>query len=378
MNHSFVLALSVLVGTIIGAGIFGVPFVVAKSGFLPAVFYFLLLGGAVMLLHLFFGEVVLRTEKKARLIGYCEIYLGKPGKIAAIFSTLFGIVGALLAYTIIGGSFLHILFGEFFGISETWFSVLFWAFLSLFIIRGIQFIAKAEFFMNIALFVAVFFIFFFAAPHVRLENFSLININNLFLPYGVILFALAGWSAIPEIADFFKGRREKRNLNNLIILAGVITTLLYFLFALFVVGVSGEATSPDALQGLTPFLGKGIIVLGAVFGLVAIAASFLVLGNYLKNSLRYDFRLSQRSAAGIAIIAPLVLFLFGFREFISVLGIVGIVLGVVEGALIVALFVKAKKKGTRQPEYAISVPRFLPFLVVAVLMGGAIAALLFS
>lgn len=378
MNHSFILALSVLVGTIIGAGIFGIPFVVATSGIVPALFYFLVLGGAVMLLHLFFGEVVLRTEKKARLIGYCEIYLGKPGKIAAVFSTLFGVVGALLAYTIIGGSFLHILLGEFSGISATWFSVLFWAFLSLFIIRGIQFIARAEFFMNIALFVAVFLIFFFAAPHVQLENFSLINANNLFLPYGVILFALAGWSAIPEIADFFKGRRDKRNLDNLIILAGVITTLLYLVFSLFVVGVSGGATSPDALQGLMPFLGKGVIILGAVFGLVAIAASFLVLGNYLKNSLRYDFHLPYLSSAGIAIIAPLALFLLGFREFVSVLGIVGIVLGVVEGALIVALFVKAKKKGTRQPEYALSIPRFLPFLVVAVLIGGALAVLLFS
>jgi len=248
----------------------------------------------------------------------------------------------------------------------------------LFIIRGIQFIAKAEFFMNIALFVAVFLIFLFAAPHVQLENFSLININNLFLPYGVILFALAGWSAIPEIADFFKGKREKRNLDNLIVLAGIITTLLYLLFAFFVVGVSGEATSPDALQGLMPFLGNGVIVLGAGFGLVAIAASFLVLGNYLKNSLRYDFRIPYRVAAGIAIVTPLALFLFGFREFISVLGIVGIVLGVVESALIVALFLKAKKKGTRQPEYTLSVPRFLPFLVVAVLVGGAIAALFFS
>jgi len=378
MNHSFVLALSTLVGTIIGAGIFGIPFVVAKSGLLPAIFYFLLLGGAVMLLHLFFGEVVLRTKKKARLIGYCATYLGKPGKIAATFSTLFGIVGALLAYIIVGGSFLHILFGEFFGISATWFSILLWAFLSLFIIRGIQFIAKAEFVMNIALFVAVFAIFFFAAPHIQLENFSLIHVEHLFLPYGVILFALAGWTAIPEIADFFKGRRNKRNLDNLIVLAGIITTLLFLLFALFVVGVSGSATSPDALQGLMPFLGKGVIVLGAVFGLVAIAASFLVLGNYLKNSLRYDFKIPYLPAAGIAILAPVVLFLFGFREFIMVLGLVGIVIGATEGTLIVLAYHKAKRMGDRVPEYSLRLPKVLPYLVLLIIVGGAVAELFFS
>lgn len=377
MVNSFTLALSTLVGTIIGAGIFGVPYVVAKSGLFPSMLYFLVLGGAVMLLHLFFGEVCLRTEKRARLIGYCQEYLGKPGKIAAVFSTLFGIIGALLAYIIIGGSFLHILFGEFFNISATWFSVLFWAFFSLFILRGIQLIAKAELFMNIALFAAVFLIFFFAAPHIQIENFSFMHAEHLFLPYGVILFALAGWSAIPEIADFFKNRQEKRNLDNLIVAAGIITTLLLFLFALFVVGVSGKATSPDALQGLVPFLGRGIIALGAVFGLIAIAASFLVLGNYLKNSLRHDFNMPYISSAGIAIVAPLLLFLLGFREFISVLGIVGIVLGVVEGALIVSLFLKAKKKGTRQPEYVLSLPRILPFVVAVVLVGGAAAELFF-
>ena len=378
MNNSFVLALSILVGTIIGAGIFGIPFVVAQSGLLPAVFYFLVLGGAVMLLHLFFGEVVLRTEKKARLIGYCETYLGTSGKIAAVFSTLFGIVGALLAYIIIGGSFLHILFGDVVGISATWFSILLWAFLSLFILRGIQLIARAEFFMNIALFVAVFLIFFFAAPHVKLENFSLINTNNLFLPYGVILFALAGWTAIPEIADFFKKSKEKRNLDNLIVWAGIITTLLFLLFALFVVGVSGGGTSPDALQGLIPFLGKGVVALGAVFGLVAIAASFLILGNYLKNSLRYDFRLPYRVAAGIAIFFPIVLFLLGFREFIVVLGLVGIVIGIIEGTLIVLVYHKAKRMGDRAPEYSLRIPRVLPYLVLFIIVGGAMAELFFS
>ncbi|MDP4007534.1 MAG: aromatic amino acid transport family protein [bacterium] len=378
MNYPFVLALSTLVGTIIGAGIFGVPYVVAKSGIIPAIFYFLLLGGAVMLLHLFFGEVALRTKEKHRLIGYCETYLGKPGKIAAVFSTLFGIVGALLAYTIVGGSFLHILFGEFSGISATWFSILFWGLLSLFILRGIQFIAKAEFLMNIALFAIVFLIFFFAAPHIRVENFSLVHLEHFFLPYGVILFALAGWAAIPEIADFFKRGHEKKSLDNLIVLASIITVALYFFFALFVVGVSGENTSPNALQGLEGSLGGGIVQLGALFGLVAIAASFLVLGNYLKNSLRYDFHLPYAPSAAIAIITPMLLFLLGFREFISVLGIVGVAMGIVEGTLIVLLYKKARAFGERTPEYSLRLPKLLPYLVLVVVMGGGLAALLFS
>lgn len=377
MNNSFLLALSTLVGTIIGGGIFGIPYVAAKSGFLPAVFYFVVLGLAVMLLHLFFGEVCLRTKEKFRLIGYTRKYLGKKASWLAIFSTLFVVVGSLLAYIILGGNFLHIVLGEVIPLSSGVFSMIFWAVLSLFIIRGIQLIAKAELVMNIALFAGIFLIFFFTAPHVNLENFSLINTDNIFLPYGVILFALVGWAAIPEIADFFKGKKEKRTIDNLVVVAGIVTALLYFVFSLFVVGVSGQETSYDALQGLIPFLGKEVIVLGALFGLVAIAASFLVLGNYLKNSLRYDFHLPYISSASIAIIAPAALFLLGLREFISVLGIVGLVLGVVEGVLIVAVFLQAQKKGTREPEYKLRLPFFVPYLVAFVLVGGAIAQLFF-
>ena len=232
--------------------------------------------------------------------------------------------------------------------------------------------------MNIALFLTIGIIFFFAAPHVKFSQFILFDSSNLFLPYGVILFALAGWAAIPEIADFFKKDHEKKQLDNLIVWASLITASLYFLFSLFVVGVSGSGTTPDALQGLEPFLGKGIVVLGAFFGLVAIAASFLVLGNYLKNSLRYDFKLPYLPSAAIAIFTPVILFLLGLREFIVVLGIVGVVIGIVEGTLIVLLYKKAKAKGERIPEYSLRIPRVLLYLVGVVLVGGALAELYFQ
>jgi tyrosine-specific transport protein len=378
MNHSFVLALSTLVGTIVGAGIFGVPFVMAKSGLLPAVFYFVLLGGSVMLLHLFFGEIALRTKEKHRLIGYSRKYLGKTAAGLAIFSTIFGIAGSLLAYIILGGNFLFLAFGSWIPLSETAFTVLFWLFLSFFIARGIQLIAKAEFVMNLALFLTIGAIFFFAAPHIKLENFSLVNIEHLFLPYGVLLFAFAGWAAIPEIGDFFKRTREKKQLDNVVVWASLITVGLYFLFGVFVVGVSGGGTTPDALSGLEPIMGRGIVLLGAVFGLVAIAASFLILGNYLKNSMRHDFHLSLPWAIAISIIPPILFFFLGFREFIAVLGLVGVVIGIIEGTLIVLAYQKAKTMGDRTPEYSLRLPKAVPMLVALVLIGGALAELLFS
>mgnify|MGYP001597935632 CR=1 FL=1 len=78
----------------------------------------------------------------------------------------------------------------------------------------------------------------------------------------------------------------------------------------------------------------------------------------------------------VAMGVPLTLFLLGFREFISVIGIVGGVTGAVEGLLVILMFHKAKTMGDRTPEYEIHVPSFLIFLIASILVGGAVAELL--
>ena len=371
LDNPFLLALSTLVGTIIGAGIFGLPYVVAKSGIIPGVFYFVFLGGVVMILHLMFGEIALRTKEKHRLIGYAALYLGGWAKKLVTISTVVGIVGALLAYIIIGGDFLYIVLGSFIPLSNFAFAIVLWFVLSLFILRGIQTIAKIELLMDIILFVVVGVIFVFVLPHFQLQNFMLFDSLHVFLPYGVVLFSFLGLSAIPEIAELFKHTSEKRSLDNLIVWSSVICGGLFFAFTLFVVGVSGAATSQDALSGLIPFLGEKVVLLGAVFGLVAIAGSFLVLGNYLKNSLRYDYKVPYGISVAVAIFSPILLFLLGLREFIFVIGVVGALVAGLEGSVIALIYRTIKEKGDREPEYSLRIPQPILFGVVALLVVGA-------
>ena len=137
-DKKFFLALAVLIGTIVGAGIFGIPYVISKSGVLPGLFYFLFLGLAVLILHLVFGEIILRTEEKSRLSGYAQKYLGKNGKLLVTISMVIGITGTLLAYIIIGGNFLKIVFSPFFDLSSFRFGLIFWLILVCFVFRGIK------------------------------------------------------------------------------------------------------------------------------------------------------------------------------------------------------------------------------------------------
>lgn len=372
---SFGLAVSTMVGTIIGAGIFGIPYVISKSGIVPSVFYFAALTFLVVLLHLFFGEICLRTEGKHRLVGYAHLYLGARGRLFASLAFLFVLTGTLLAYVILAGNFLEIVFSPFLPLSNVAYSLLFLLGCAFFIAQGRQLITKAEFFLNIGIFAVVGIIAFFAFPHIALENFTVLNIPHLFLPYGVILFALVGLEAIPEVASFLKDTKSNTSLKKVIITATILASLLCLVFALAVVGVSGTSTTEDALAGLLSFLGQNVIFLGSFFGVLTIVSSFLVIGNYMKNSLRHDFGVPTPIALSLVVFLPAFPFLLGLREFIGVIGVVGSVIGAVEGVLIIAIFQKAKTMGQRVPEFNVSLPKPVLFLMALLLFAGAVAEL---
>jgi len=366
-DKSSVLALASLIGTIIGAGVFGIPYVMAKSGIIFCLFYFLILGAAALFLHLFFGEIVLRTKKKHRLIGYTEKYLGGRAKILVSFSTIIGTIGALLAYIILGGNFLKIIFPA--SLSSLQFSLILWVALSFFVFLGMRSIGWIQVLMNAGLFGAAFLIFLYGFPKLDIGNFILANPKYIFLPYGVILFSLVGWNAVPEIETILI---KKRNLRKVIFWAVVISLSFYFLFSLFINGLTGQNTTQEAFEGLIPILGQKIMILGGIFGFFTISTSFLILANYLKNTLIFDYRFPFLLAFVLAVFSPLVLFLIGIREFIWVIAFVGTFMGLIDGIAIILIYKKAKKQGDKIPEYSLRIPQCLPYLIMTVLTFGAI------
>ena len=86
MDKNVPRAIAMLCGTVIGAGVLGIPYVIAQAGFLVGLLSILVLGLAVLFLNLFIGEIVLRTPGNHQLPGYAEKYLGKWGKRVFMFS----------------------------------------------------------------------------------------------------------------------------------------------------------------------------------------------------------------------------------------------------------------------------------------------------
>jgi tyrosine-specific transport protein len=357
-----------LIGTIIGVGIFGVPYVVAQSGVAIGLIHFAVLTLAVLLVHLWFGELTLRTNAHHRIVGYAERYLGPWGKRLAALAGIGGVYGALLAYLIVSGSFLHQLLGPALGGTDWHYSVAFGALAGLAVAFGLRLVEELEFILTAFLFIAMSLILIVGAQRVDTANFSTVNLAVAFLPYGAILFSLSGASAIAEIRDILRGR--ERFFGRAIVWGTLIASVLTLLFVLTIIGVSGDATTPEAIAGLAPVLGRSIVVLGAVLGFLAIATSFLALGLYLHEVFRFDFHLSKLPAFLLGIGVPLLIFLIGNPAFTQVILVTGGIFGGLDGLLIALLVLKARKHGDRKPEFRVRLPAVVNWIVALLFAAG--------
>ena len=217
-------------------------------------------------------------------------------------------------------------------------------------------------------------IFYFGFHQIDINNLKTINLNNFFLPYGVILYALAGAVAIPEIKEIFSQNGKK--YKKAIILGTLIPAILYFIFMATVIGLTGSQTSTEAVQGLTDLLGKKVILLGALFGFLATISSFFVVGLSLKKTFWYDFKVNKNLSWLLVCSVPLILFILGFRAFIPIIVILGGLMGAIEGTAIVLIYKKAKKHGIQKVDYNLKVPDILRYIVISIFILGFISILI--
>jgi hypothetical protein len=155
----------------------------------------------------------------------------------------------------------------------------------------------------------------------------------------------------------------------------VLVAGLYVLFAAMVVGVSGVATSPDALSGLFDFLGSPVVVLGSVFGVLTIATSYLMLGTAMFEILHLDYRLRRPVAWPLVVFPPLILYFSGLRSFIDVIGTVGAVTVGITSVTFIIVYLKARKKSERIPEMTLNMPAFVWYGLMVLFAAGVAYAI---
>lgn len=318
-------ALLLLVGTIVGAGMFAVPFVFQRSGFLTGALALALLAAAVAIVHLAYAEVVQATPDIHRLPGYVRRYLGRaPGWLASA-SYLFGLSGALLAYLVLGGSFLGELIGWVLPTAPASAGpIAFYLAGVLVISRGIRFEGLTDAILTLGLVAAILILGLSLLPRISLASLAGFHPGRLAVPYGVILFSLAGSAVIPDLRRLLGGRGQA-GLGRIVAAGTLASAGLYLVFAAAVVGVTGAATAPDAISGLAAKFGTPYLLLGSAIGVLATITSFIALGVVLEGTFVSDFRIRPRLAWLTTAAIPAVLWGFGFQDFIAIISVVGAV-----------------------------------------------------
>ncbi|MDD3399939.1 MAG: aromatic amino acid transport family protein [Candidatus Paceibacterota bacterium] len=333
---NFLKGLSVFSGTIIGVGIFGLPYVASKAGFSVVLAYFLFLTVIAVVIHLMYAEVSLGMGKIHQFPGAVGMYLGPRWKKFTFITTSFGLIGALLAYLIVGGNFLYSFFSPSFGGGILLYTLLFFAAGAFFIFRGVKSISLIELFLLLVFFVILGAFFAKSMPHINIDYLKGADLSFFILPYGVILFALWGSNIIPEVKDIVKGSRKM--LRRVAISGTLLASVTYLFFIYVILGVSGPDTSKEAISGLVQALDNGIIRFGFIFGVITCFTSFITLGLSLKNILHCDFGVNRKLSWLITCSLPLLLFFAGAREFIEVIGLTGAVAVGIMGIIIVFLY----------------------------------------
>ena len=366
MKKNVLEATATLVGCTIGAGILGIPYVVSTSGFLTGVVDIVLIGILMLVAHLYLGEVVLRTKGNHQLTGYAKKYTGKLGRFFMIIYMVFAIYGAMTAYLIMSGEFLGLLLNG----SPFFYSMLVFAIMAIMIYLGLEVIEKSELVMMFLFIGVLFVIVALCLPSVNINNLKGLNISNFFIPYGVVLFAFLGEVAIPEMVEEL--RENRKELRKSIIIGGLIPIVIYILFSLAIVGVSGVNTSKDSMTGLIHFINPVVVKVGMIFGILTMLTSFLALGLALKEMFIYDFKLEKILAWFLTMFVPLFIFVSGVRNFIEVLSVTGALTGGVVGVLIVLMHRNASLKGDRKPEFVIKQNLIVDVLLILLFAFGII------
>jgi amino acid permease len=372
------IGIATLVGTIVGAGILGIPYVVAKAGLLYGILLIILLGVCFLFLHLFCGEVVLRTKGQHQLTGYAEKYLGKNGKRLMTLSMIINIYGALTAYLIGEGN-------TFYNITNIGtpliFSLIFFLLTFFIIYKGIKATGRAELVLISLLFLVILGLGVLSIDKIEIRNFSTFHWEYFFLPYGVVIFALMGMPAIPEVQEQLGVQKDK--MKKTILIGSTIPIILYIFFAIIIVGMIGldqfEALEPNqriATIALSIYSSSYLGLFANLLAILAMLTSYLSLGTALLEAYHYDYKFSRTAAFFLTFSIPLLIIFFNLTSFITILTITGVFAGGLEGTLVVLMYWRAKKLGDRKPEYSLPTLRMLGITLIFLFVLGLLYQLL--
>lgn len=324
----------------VGAGIFILPYIFQHSNFLFSSLCLVFLGIAMVLLNLSYAHIVVHTQGDHQLSGYAHKYLGLNFKYLATFNVLFLGLGALIAYLHLSQSFILILLP---GLNPTLAVSLFVSLVLIFHIDGFkpqESIINFLPYLAILIVASLFFVSLFLAPSVSTTAFPSIFV------FGPLVFALSGFTIIPEIEEALRNSPNKKNeLTQAIIIGVGLVVVVYLCFTFAVIRLSGQFLSIDSVTGIrnfSPILGKLI----ATFGLITLFRASLNFLFVFKEIFYRDFNFSRQQSYTLSSVSPFIAYVLAKVPYVSTLSFVGTTSTLVATILICTMLQKVKPKSS--------------------------------
>lgn len=365
-----------LMGTIIGAGVFAVPLAFQRAGILAGSIAFWLVALSLLVVHLLYADLIVSFPSllQKRLPGQADFFLGKWAKWIAYLSHPTQVIGACLAYIILGGQFLNGL-ARIVGAGDHLFfwQIFFWAGGAVILFWGLRVIARIESWMSWGLMVLLLLS---SVLFVSQADGSALLVSHwsaIFAPIGVFVFAVFGLPVITEIVAIC-GHDLMRT--RIAVAAGSLSAAFStWLFGIFSAAAAGsvQLSSPADLSNL---LHPSFAWLIPAVGFLAVATSFITMTQDVKETFRLDAGFSKSVSWIAALGIPLALFLFVTKDFLQTVSLVGLVFGTTNAVLVLLMSRSATRRqfGAKARWTHAVVPLILSFLFVGVAIWGILHA----
>ncbi|MDD3269945.1 MAG: aromatic amino acid transport family protein [Syntrophomonadaceae bacterium] len=288
-------------GTIIGAGILGLPFALAQGGFLLGSLLLLLAGFFAYLSAVQIGVLVYDQQEQLPLHSIIERYLGWRMSYLSLAAILFSTYGALIAYPLAIGEMVSTLFHL-----PAWLgAIVFITFITGFLSLNLKESNKIDATITLLLTMLLLWIVLRSLPQVRLDNLLAFHPSRIFSSFGVIIFAFAGHLVIPSVIYYMGVKRETgiKVLGWSIFAVG----LLYLLFFTVSTGVMGSEINRVATLGLGKHLSPILAIAGQLFTVLAIITSFFGLAISLRMTLARQFKLKPYHSLSLILVPVLLI-----------------------------------------------------------------------
>ncbi|MFZ6015230.1 MAG: aromatic amino acid transport family protein [Patescibacteria group bacterium] len=345
-GKSVILPISLnLLGTIIGAGIFGLPAVFSYTGILGGTILFFAILIMVIILNLLYVDVIFAVRGKHRLPGYALKILGPKAYWVALLGMFGKIAGTALAYIILGGLFLSMIAqGLNYNYPDWIWTVMFWGAGSLVVYYGYNFVTEVESELTWLLIGFILFTVAILFPFFNWRTAHEIIISGFSGAIGVIFFATTAMTVLPDVLDMAGKQRSQARLG--VFLAVLFAGIISWAFGISIASVYPNITGVQDIQAAFPEIFWWLI---PGVGLLAVITSYITFTQAMQNLLHIDLKIQRVPSWIIAVVMPMLLYVLVSRSFLATIGFVGAVLTAMNGLIVCSCSYRILREPDKKP-----------------------------